>query len=113
MDYIEDTKMTKKDYKQLKKLAVWSFSVGLSLVPRMALAASPTSTLQGDLWMNLLPVFGLFKELAMVLGGFSLMSGVILLIFKRRLAVRIISTSAIVIGGVFLVPAAVMLAAIS
>lgn len=100
---------TKKDIKKLKKLAVWLWGISGTLMSQSpALAAGKTN----NLWVEMKPIFGLFQEIGMVIGAFAIIGGLIIMIFKKRLATQIIGTAAIVVGGVFLVPSAIMLIAI-
>jgi energy-converting hydrogenase Eha subunit C len=106
----EVDKMNKRDMKRLKKLSVWLWSIsGVMLANTKALAAPPESA---SLWEGMQQVFGVFQEIGMVLGAFAILGGLIVMIFKRRAAQKIILTAAIAVGGVFLVPAAIMLIAI-
>lgn len=100
---------TKKDIKKLKKLAIWLWSVsGAMLAQTPAFAAGGTK----NLWSEMTPIFGLFQEIGMVLGAFAIIGGLIVMIFKKRAATKIIGTAAIAVGGVFLVPSAILLIAI-
>lgn len=98
----------KKDIKKLKKLSVWLWSISGTMMVQSPTLAAGTS----NLWIQMKPVFGIFQEIGMVLGAFAIISGLIVMIFKRRLATKIISTAAVVVGGVFLVPSIIMLIAI-
>lgn len=98
---------TKKDIKKLRKTLIWVWSIaGTMLTKSTALAAS------NNLWVEMQPIFGLFQEIGMVLGAFSIIGGLIIMLFKKRMAIRIIGTAAIVVGGVFLVPSGILLLAI-
>ena len=100
----------KKDIKKLQKLSVWLWSVsGIMLSQTKALAA--TSGTQ-SLWTEMGPIFHLFQEIGMVIGAFAIIGGLLVMIFKKRTATKIISTAAIAVAGVFLVPSAIMLIAI-
>lgn len=100
----------KKDIKKLKKLAVWLWSIsGTMLAQTPAFAASGAT---GNLWIQMKPIFGLFQEIGMVIGAFAIIAGLIVMIFRKRLATKIIGVAAIAVGGVFLVPSAIMLIAI-
>lgn len=99
---------SKKDIKVLKKLVPWLWTVaGTMMIQSPAFAAGT-----GDLWTGMKPVFALFQEIGMVLGAFAIIGGLIIMIFKKKLATRIIGTAAIAVAGVFLVPSAIMLLAI-
>lgn len=100
----------KKDIKKLKKLSIWLWSVsGTMLAQTQAFAAGTGSN---NLWVEMKPIFGLFQEIGMVLGAFAIIAGLIVMIFRKRMATKIIGTAAIAVGGVFLVPSAIMLIAI-
>ncbi|QJT70469.1 hypothetical protein [Microcystis phage MaeS] len=102
---------TKKDIKMLKKLNIWLWSVaGTMMAQSPAFAATGGGS--GNLWIEMKPIFGLFQEIGMVLGAFAIIGGLIVMIFKKRVATKIIGTAAIAVGGVFLVPSAIMLLAI-
>jgi len=106
-DYVVEN-YNKKEVKKLKKLAVWLWSVsGTMLAQTPAFAAG-----SNNLWVEMKPIFGLFQEIGMVLGAFAIIGGLIVMIFRKRAATKIISTAAIAVGGVFLVPSAIMLIAI-
>jgi len=94
----------------LRRLAItlWGFS-GVLFAKAQAFAADSTGT---GLWDGMFPMFQLFQEVAMVIGALAIMAGLAMLVFRKRWGVVTIKTAAIVTGGVFLVPAAVMLLAI-
>lgn len=99
---------TKKDIKQLKKLSVWLWTISGSMLTQSRAFAAGSD----NLWLEMKPIFGLFQEIGMVLGAFAIIGGLLVMIFKKRLATKIIGTAAIAVGGVFLVPSAIMLIAI-
>jgi hypothetical protein len=102
------SRYNKKEIKSLKKMSVWLWSVaGTMMAQTPAFAAD-----SGNLWIEMKPIFGLFQEIGMVLGAFAIIGGLIIMIFKKKVAVRIIGVAAIAVGGVFLVPSAIMLIAI-
>lgn len=101
----------KKDIKKLKKLSLWLWSIsGTMLAQTQAFAAG--TGVSNNLWIEMKPIFGLFQEIGMVLGAFAIIAGLIVMIFRKRMATKIIGTAAIAVGGVFLVPSAIMLIAI-
>lgn len=103
---------TKKEIKSLKKLNTWLWTTtGVLMSGNNAFAAATGGT-HNNLWLEMKPIFGLFQELGMVLGALAIIGGLIVMIFKKRAATKIIGTAAIAVGGVFLVPSAIMLIAI-
>lgn len=104
----------KKDIKKLKKLNTWLWSVSGSMMSfNPVLAVAPGSVNHtGNLWIQMKPIFSLFQEIGMVLGAFAIIGGLIIMIFKKRAATKLITTAAIAVAGVFLVPSAIMLLAI-
>lgn len=98
---------TKKDIKKLKKLSVFLWSISGTM-----LSQTSTFAASNNLWVEMKPIFGLFQELSMVLGALAIIGGLIVMIFKKRVATKIIGTAAIAVGGVFLVPSVIMLIAI-
>lgn len=115
IEFIEETGMKKTKKRDLKKLYTFAWSMsGLLFAKASALAAPVTANAatKVDLWTSLLPVFGLFQQMAMVLGAFAIIGALIMMIFKKRVGIQTLGTIAIAISGVFLVPAAMMLLAI-
>lgn len=103
-------KYSKPDPNRFKKICMgmWSMT-GTFLVNTQAFAASPEGQ---NLWLEMKPIFGLFQEIGMVIGSFAIISGLIIMIFKKRLATNIITTAVIAVAGIFLVPSTIMLLAI-
>lgn len=100
----------KKDIKKLKRLSVWLWSIsGTMLAQTPAFAATGGAS---NLWISMKPIFSLFQEIGMVIGAFAIIGGLIVMIFRKRLATKIIGVAALAVGGVFLVPSAIMLIAI-
>jgi len=58
------------------------------------------------------PIWTVFQDIAMTIGAIALFIGLISFVFKRQLGKKIIVTTAIAIGGCFLVPATLMLISI-
>lgn len=110
VDEIVKKSYKKKDIKKLQKLSVWLWTVSGTMLAQGQAFAATTGT--NNLWMEMKPIFGLFQEIGMVLGAFAIIGGLIVMIFKKRTATKIIGTAAIAVGGVFLVPSAIMLIAI-
>lgn len=97
---------SKKEAKKIKKLAIWLWSLsGTMLINNQASAAS-------DIWIKMQPLWSVFQDIAMVIGGIAIFSGLLIFYFKRNLGKSVIVSSALVIGGCFLVPSLIMLIAI-
>ncbi|ARK28821.1 hypothetical protein [Halalkalibacter krulwichiae] len=94
--------------KNLQRLAItlWTTSAALMTSPAMA------STKTTSLWSEFKPLFGVFQDVAMIIGAIAIFAGLITMVFKKRLGVQMIVTSSIIVGGCFLVPAAIMLVSI-
>lgn len=103
---------SKKDIKKLKKLNIWLWSMAGTMMAHSPAFAAGTGSSTGNLWIEMKPIFGLFQEIGMVMGAFAIIGGLIVMIFKRKMATKIIGTAAIAVAGVFLVPSAIMLVAI-
>ena len=98
---------TKTEAKRLKSLSIFLWSVsGTFLMQSKSYASS------GSLWTEMQPIWNIFQEIAMIVGAIALFVGLITFIFKRQVGKKIIVTTAIVIGGCYLVPATLMLIAI-
>lgn len=67
---------------------------------------------QESVWKQMKPVFGVFQDMAMVLGAIAIIVGLIIMIFRKNIGWRVASTAGLVILGCFLVPSLVMLVAI-
>lgn len=65
-----------------------------------------------SMWKEIMPVFSVFQEIAMVVGALAIITGLIVMVFKRKIGWTIISTAGLVVLGCYLVPSAVMLVAI-
>lgn len=105
-DLAEYLPKNKKEMKKLKKMAIWLWSVsGVMLANSQTYAAS-------DIWIKMQPVWSVFQDIAMVIGGIAIFSGLLIFYFKRNLGKSVIVSSALVIGGCFLVPSIIMLIAI-
>ncbi|WP_137743277.1 hypothetical protein [Robertmurraya siralis] len=99
---------SRKEAKKLRKLSVWLWSIsGTFFVKSHAFASSGTS-----MWKQMSPLWGTFQDVALVLGGIAIFVGMLTFLFKRNLGKQILVTSALVVGGCFLVPSVLMLIAI-
>ncbi|PAD70701.1 hypothetical protein CHH83_02535 [Bacillus sp. 7586-K] len=97
---------SKKEAKKIKKLSIWLWSLsGTMFLNNQAYAAS-------DIWIKMQPLWSVFQDIAMVIGGIAIFSGLLIFYFKRNLGKSVIVSSALVIGGCFLVPSLIMLIAI-
>lgn len=92
---------------KLKKLSIFLWSVSGSL-----LLQSKSYAESGSLWTEMQPIWHVFQEIAMIVGAIALFVGLISFIFKRQLGKKMIVTTVVVVGGCYLVPAALMLLAI-
>jgi len=110
-NYVADN-YKKRDIKKLKKLSVWLWSISGTMLAQTPTFAAEVATHTSNLWLEMKPIFSLFQEIGMVLGAFAIIGALIVMIFKKRTATKIIGTAAIAVGGVFLVPSAIMLIAI-
>jgi hypothetical protein len=99
----------KKEMKKLKKLSTWLWSVSGSLFANSHAFAAGTNT---SLWSQMQPLWSIFQDIALTIGGLALFIGIITFMFKRNLGKSIVMTAIIAVGGCFLVPSALMLLAI-
>jgi hypothetical protein len=105
---------TFKDVEKIKlmwnpcKLKVLSISCWIT---SGILLTSPASA-KTSVWNEMQPVFGVFQDLAMVLGAIAIIVGLTIMMFKKNTGWKIASTAGLVVLGVFLVPAVIMLVAI-
>jgi hypothetical protein len=88
-------------------VSLWSFS-GVMLAQTEIHAAS----MKPSMWKEISPVFGVFQEIAMVTGSLAVITGLIIMVFKKSLGWTVITTATCVVLGCFLAPSAVMLVAI-
>jgi hypothetical protein len=86
--------------------------VSLYSVSGIMLAQIMVTNMRPSMWSELSPIFKVFQEIAMVTGALSVITGLIIMVFNKRLGWTIINTAACVVLGCFLVPSAVMLIAI-
>lgn len=101
---------SKKEMKRMKKLAMFLWSVsGSMLLKSQALAAEPHST---SMWEQMQPLWSVFQDMSMVLGGIFLFTGLLIFLFKRSIGKRVIMTAVVVIGGCYLIPSIIMIVAI-
>lgn len=99
----------KKEMKKLKKLATWLWGVsGVMLANSHALAAPSGQSM----WVQMQPLWSVFQDLAMTIGGIAIFVGILTFYFKRNLGKQVIWSAALAIGGCFLVPSLIMLIAI-
>lgn len=98
--------------KSKKTFVVSLWSVSGVMLSQMKIYAAPAKSSSPSMWKEILPVFGVFQEIAMIVGALSIITGLIVMVFKKKLGWTIISTAGLVILGCFLVPSAVMLVAI-
>jgi hypothetical protein len=117
LEAIVKNEYNRKGIKKLQKLSVFLWTVSASFTAKAASAASTAATAANSsqsfgLWSHTTGLFGVFQEMAMVLGALAIFGGLITMIFKKRAGQKIILTAAIAIGGCFLVPSAIMLVAI-
>lgn len=97
---------SKSEVKRLKSLATFLWSVsGTMLFQSKSYASS-------SLWTEMSPIWNVFQDISMIMGAIFLFIGLITFMFKRQVGKKIIVTTAIVVGGCYLVPAALMLVAI-
>jgi hypothetical protein len=87
-------------------ISLWGASGTLLAQFKVEAAAQPS------MWKEIFPVFGVFQEIAMITGALATITGLIIMVFKKKLGFTIISTAGLVVLGCFLVPSAVMLVAI-
>lgn len=100
---VEELVVLKKSNK-LKKFAIalWTAS-GMTL----------TQTVHAEsFYESMRPLTHVFQDIALGLGILFALAGFILLGFKRRMGTATLKTTAMVVGGVFLVPSILMLVAI-
>lgn len=96
------TPLTKK--KGLINISLYSIT-GIQLISQMI-------QVKPSMWKEIMPVFSVFQEIAMVVGALAIITGLIVMVFKRKIGWTIISTAGLVVLGCYLVPSAVMLVAI-
>jgi hypothetical protein len=92
---------------KLKTLAatLWSLS-GTMFAKAQVYAAS------GELWEQGQPLIYFFQDMAMFLGVFAIIAGLILLAVKKRWGVATLKVTSFIVIGAFMAPAALMLLAI-
>src|SRR5690606_10849357 len=104
----EIPKLSNKERKQMRKLAVLLWGVSGSFFAKSRAFAEGTDRI----WIQMQPIWTVFQDIAMTIGAIALFIGLISFVFKRQLGKKIIVTTAIAIGGCFLVPATLMLISI-
>jgi hypothetical protein len=98
----------KQEMKKFKKLSTWLWSVsGVMLGNSHAFAASSQS-----MWTQMQPLWAVFQDLAMTIGGIAIFVGILTFYFKRSLGKQVIMSAVLAIAGCFLVPSLIMLVAI-
>ncbi len=108
-EFIEEIpKMSNKERKQMRKLAIMLWGVSGSFFAKSKVFAEGTS----GIWIQMQPIWVVFQDIAMTIGAIALFIGLISFVFKRQTGKKIIITTAIAIGGCFLVPATLMLISI-
>lgn len=98
--------------KTVKVAAINTWIVASTLLTTAKSHAASTLSSAPSIWSEMLPVFHVFQDISMVLGALAILSGLIIMIFKKSLGWTVVNTSIAVVLGCFLVPAAVMLLAI-
>jgi len=98
----------KKELKKFRKLSTWLWGIsGVMLANSHTFAATSQS-----MWVQMQPLWSVFQDLAMTVGGIAIFVGILTFYFKRSLGKQVILSSAIAIAGCFLVPSMIMLIAI-
>jgi hypothetical protein len=92
---------------KLKKIAITLWTVSGSLFTKSVAAAS-----NGSFYERMQPLYHVLQEFALGLGGLALLTGIIMLAFKKRWGKSTLKVTSFVIGGVFLIPSAMLLLAI-
>lgn len=99
----------KKEMKKFQKLSTWLWSVsGMMFANSHVLAAEQSVSI----WRQMQPLWSVFQDLAMTIGGIAIFVGILTFYFKRSLGKQIIMSAILAIGGCFLVPSLIMLVAI-
>jgi len=88
------------------------FSIGLYTLSGTLLSVTRAHAASPSVWKEISPLFGVFQDISMVVGGLAVMIGLIVMIFKKKIGWAVINTAIVVVLGCFLVPSAVMLIAI-
>jgi hypothetical protein len=96
--------ISKKDYKNLKKLAVTLWTLSGTMLMKSAHA--------GTFYQEMKPLYVVFQEFALGFGALALIIGLIVFAFKKRVGKSIVVVTGLVIAGVFFVPSILMLLAI-
>jgi hypothetical protein len=105
-DVVEKVRLSwKPKNKKLRQLATFLWVTSASMFAKSTQAAP-------SIWSEMQPVFGVFQDIAMILGALAILTGLIIMVFKKNVGVQVITTAGMVVLGCFLVPAAVMLVAI-
>ena len=94
--------------KNLSRLAITLWTTSAALMAFDSASAQGS----GSIWMEMQPVFRIFQDMAMIVGAIALFAGLLTMVFKKQLGHKVILTAAWVVGGCFLVPAAIMLVSI-
>lgn len=105
LSMIDEAQLRKLKPKNLQKLAISLWITSGILLTSEHVNAS-------EFWTDMQPIFATFQQIAMVLGALSIFAGLITMFFKKRMGMNIITTSAMVVGGCFLVPSFIMIVAI-
>ncbi|KZE65614.1 hypothetical protein AWM68_20650 [Fictibacillus phosphorivorans] len=96
----------KKMSKSLNKFATTLWTISGTFFAKSSVLAS------GSFYQEMQPLYYVFQDIALGLGGLALIAGLIMLVFKKRWGITTIKVMGLVIGGVFLIPSAIMLLAI-
>ncbi|TCJ00969.1 hypothetical protein [Cytobacillus praedii] len=100
----------KIELNKYKKLSTWLWTLsGTFLFKSNVLATSSGST---SMWVQMQPLWAVFQDIALILGGIAIFVGMLTFLFKRSVGKTVIVASVLVVGGCFLVPSALMLIAI-
>lgn len=100
--------VSKSGNKKLKRIAITLWTLSGSFFAKAAMAA----TNSGSFYQQMQPLYHVFQDMALGLGGLSLLCGLVLMVVKRRWGTMTLKTTAIIVAGVFLVPSGLMLLAI-
>jgi hypothetical protein len=90
----------------LKKMAITLWTISGTFFAKSSVLAA------GSFYQEMQPLYYVFQDIALGLGGLALIAGLIMLVFKKRWGIATIKVMGLVIGGVFLIPSAIMLLAI-
>lgn len=100
---------SRKEARKMKKLATTLWGISGSILINSPTFAAENSA---SIWNQFQPLWSVFQEMSMIIGGIAIFVGLLVFLFKRNVGKNVITTAVIVVAGCYLVPSAIMLVAI-